>query len=70
VAQALGSAVDGTPLLPRALSGDGHPAVVAVAAVAVTARAGYGVEPVADGSGRLSTRAMASRPTTRGCWRG
>jgi hypothetical protein len=53
VAQALAPAVTGTLLLPRALSGGGHPAVIAVAAVAVTERARYGVEPVAGGDGRL-----------------
>jgi hypothetical protein len=53
VAQALSPAAGGTLLLPRALAGGGHPAVVAVATVAVTQRAGYGVEPVADGDGRL-----------------
>jgi hypothetical protein len=39
VAQALSPAAHGTLLLPRALAGGGHPAVVAVAAVAVTAGA-------------------------------
>jgi hypothetical protein len=53
VTQALAPASDGTLLLPRALDGGGHPAVVAVAAAAAAARAGYGVEPAADGDGHL-----------------
>jgi enoyl-CoA hydratase/carnithine racemase len=50
---ALGPAASGTLLLPRALDGGGHPAIVAVGAIATAARAGYAVEPVGDAGGRL-----------------
>jgi hypothetical protein len=50
---ALAPAPDGTLLLPLALDGGGHPAVVAVAAAAVAEAAGLDVEPVGDAGGRL-----------------
>jgi hypothetical protein len=50
---ALAPAAGGPLLLPRALAGGGHPAVVAVAAAAAAARAGLDVEVVGDAGGRL-----------------
>jgi hypothetical protein len=52
----------GTLLLPDALGGGGHPAVVAVAAAAAAGHAGFGVEPVGDNRGRLYLAHAALEP--------